>query len=267
MNKSERNEYMRNMLMMRPDLEEVRAKLKASPEDSMLWYQLGMALCNNNLFEDGINAFSRAICLEPFNAYYHFGRGRRLAAIGQFWQGMADLTLATRITPESWTFWYYCGTTRYLHGLKEESIEDFRKCAELAEPYERYPFVHWLYTISLCALGEKEKAVEALSLVPDDAVPPQMDYGYCRCVKLYKGLIKPESFIDIQDMQEKCLKHENRINLELNTMYYGLYAYALYINDNSLADYALKELMKIAIPTAFGYKRGVEAARKRGIIE
>ena len=106
MNKSERNEYMRNMLMMRPDLEEVRAKLKASPEDSMLWYQLGMALCNNNLFEDGINAFSRAICLEPFNAYYHFGRGRRLAAIGQFWQGMADLTLATRITPESWTFWY-----------------------------------------------------------------------------------------------------------------------------------------------------------------
>ena len=40
MNKSERNEYMRNMLMMRPDLEEVRAKLKASPEDSMLWYQL-----------------------------------------------------------------------------------------------------------------------------------------------------------------------------------------------------------------------------------
>ena len=189
MNKSERNEYMRNMLMMRPDLEEVRAKLKDSPEDSMLWYQLGMALCNNNLFEDGITAFSRAVCLEPFNAYYHFGRGRRLAATGQFWPGMADLTLATRIMPENWTFWYYCGTTRYLHGLKEESIEDFRKCAELAEPYERYPFVHWLYTIYLCDLGEKEKAVEALSLVPDDAVPPQMDYGYCRCVKLYKGLI------------------------------------------------------------------------------
>lgn len=267
MNKKEKNDYMRHMLMMRPDLAETEEKLKTAPEDPMLWYELGMALSNAGRNEDAVDAFSRAIHLEPFNAFFHFSRGRKLNALGYFWPGMADLTLATRIMPENWTFVYYQATARNLRGLYEESIADFKTCASIAEPWERYPFVHWLYTTYLVDLGDRENAVKALELVPDDAVPPQMDYGYCRCVKLYKGFVSKDEFVDIADMQEKCLKQENRINLELNTMYYGLYAYAIFTGDEALADHALKELMKVAVPNAFGYKKGVVAAKKRGLIQ
>jgi tetratricopeptide (TPR) repeat protein len=180
---------------------------------------------------------------------------------------MADLSMAIRLMPENWTFWYYRATTKSLDGRPTEAVEDFEECIKIAEDWERYPLVHWLYTTYVIELKDKEKALASLSRISDNAVAPQMDYGYCRCVKLYKGLVTPEQFVDLKDMEEKCLKHENRINLELSTMYYGLYAYAVCVGDDVLADKALRELLKIGIPEAFGYKRGMVEARKRGIVQ
>ena len=57
---------------------------------------------------------------------------------------------------------------------------------------------NWLYT-SYCELGRYKEAQECLSLIEDDVVPPQMDYGYSMCVKLYNGLVKPEEFIDEEE--------------------------------------------------------------------
>lgn len=261
-----KNELMRHMLMMRPDLEETKIKVENDPNDSMSWYELGMALSNSDDNESAIEAFSKAISLEPFNGYYYFGRGRKHNALKHFWSGVADLTMATRIMPENWTFWYYRATAYHLEGKYEDSVRDFEECIKLAEPWERYPLVHWLYTTYLLDLNDKDSALKSLELIADDTVPPQMDYGYSRCVKLYKGLLKSEEFVDKENMENDVLKHENRVNLELNTMYYGLYAYAIYIDDQKLADEALKELLKIGIPAAFGYKRGAAAAKERGLI-
>lgn len=260
-----KNELMRHMLMMRPDVEETKKKLNENPEDSLGWYELGMALSNAGDIESGLEAFSKAISLEPFNGYYYFGRGRKHNASGHFWSGISDLTMATRIMPDNWTFWYYKATANNLEGKYEESANDFKMCVKIAEPWECYPLVHWLYTTYLLDLNDKEKAQASLKLIPDDAVPPQMDYGYSRCVKLYKGIIKPEEFVD-KNMENDCLKQEGRVNLELSTMYYGLYAYAIFIDDQKLADEALKDLLKIGVPAAFGYKRGVVAAKQRGLI-
>lgn len=261
-----KNELMRHMLMMRPDVEQTRLKLNENPDDSLGWYELGMALSNAGDIEGGIEAFSRAISIEPFNGYNYFGRGRKQIASGHFWAGMADYTMAIRLMPDLWTFWYYKATANNLNGRYEESIKDFKECMKLSEPWEQYPLVHWLYTTYLLDLGDKEKAAESLKLLPDDAVPPQMDYGYSRCVKLYKGILKPEEFVDKENMAKNVLPHENRVNLELSTMYYGLYAYAIFIDDQKLADDALKSLMEIGVPAAFGTQRGLAAAKNRGLI-
>ena len=45
-----------------------------------------------------------------------------------------------------------------------------------------------------------------------------MDYGYCRAVRLYKGMIKPEDYIDIPAMKKAVLPREKRVELELNGM-------------------------------------------------
>ena len=41
-----------------------------------------------------------------------------------------------------------------------------------------------------------------------------MDYGYSMCVKLYKGLVKPEELIDEEKMTKVVLPRENRVQLE-----------------------------------------------------
>ena len=81
-----KNELMRHMLMMRPNVEETQTQLKEDPDDSLGWYELGMALSNAGDIEGGVEAFSRAITLEPFNGYYYFGRGRKNIALGIFGQ-------------------------------------------------------------------------------------------------------------------------------------------------------------------------------------
>ena len=55
--KMSKEEYMRHMLLMSPDVEEVRGKLEKSPDDPELWYELGMGLSAAGDDAGAINAF------------------------------------------------------------------------------------------------------------------------------------------------------------------------------------------------------------------
>ena len=46
-----------------------------------------------------------------------------------------------------------------------------------------------------------------------------MDYGYRRSVLLYKGIVKPEDFIDIPLLEKNVLPQPDRVRLELNGLY------------------------------------------------
>ena len=261
-----KNEYMRYKLMMRPEVEETKKKLEERPDDPDLWYELGKAYSRAGDSEASVDAYSRGLAIAPFDPYLYFGRGCRQHVLGRFWPAIADLTMAIRLDDSAWLFHYYRATTYNLEGMYEEACEDFKRCIRLSDPNECCPFVHWLFTSYVLELHDPEKAGEALKLIPDDITPPQMDYGYHRCVKLYKGLVTPEEFVDIPDMEEKCLKQPNRINLELNTMYFGLYAYSVYTGNEAQGRKALEELMKVAYPGAFGYTKGLKYARELGIV-
>ena len=91
-----------------------------------------------------------------------------------------------------------------------------------------------------------------------------MDYGYSMCVKLYKGLVKPEEFIDEEKMAKVVLPRENRVLLEENTMLYGLYWYWMVHGNEEEAKKAIKRLLEIAYPGAFGYSKGLSIAKKVG---
>lgn len=264
MNKAELMQYK---LIMQPDEAEVRAKLVERPDDPDLWYELGMALANKGENMAAVNAFSAGIPYAPFDACLHFGRGRKMNSADLFWPSIAELTLAHRLDATEWTFLYYRATTYNLHGYFEESCEDFKECVRIAGPDEACPMIHWLFTTYLLELKDPSRAVESLKLIPLDAAAPQMDYGYLRCFKLYTGQISKEEFVDIEDMKKKCLKRPGRIELELNTMYYGLFAYCVYTNDMEGAKRALQELLKIAIPESFGYLKAVSHARELGLME
>ena len=73
------------------------------------------------------------------------------------------------------------GGKHSLLGESWQAVAEYTMCIQL-DPQ------NWLYT-SYCELGRYKEAQECLSLIKDDVVPPQMDYGYSMCVKLYKGLL------------------------------------------------------------------------------
>jgi len=90
-------------------------------------------------------------------------------------------------------------------------------------------------------------AEKCLDLIDATVEAPQMDYGYCRVVRLYKGIVKPEEFIDIPAMQKAVLPQENRVNLELNGMYYGLYCYWTLHGEPEKAAQAIRALANPAL--------------------
>ena len=93
-----------------------------------------------------------------------------------------------------------------------------------------------------------------------------MNYGYSMCVKLYKGLVKPEEFIDEEKMAKVVLPRENRVQLEENTMLYGLYWYWMVHGNEEEDKKAIKRLLEIAYPGAFGYSKGLSIAKKVGFV-
>ncbi|HJB20326.1 MAG TPA: hypothetical protein H9773_01320 [Candidatus Fournierella merdavium] len=260
-----KNEEMRHILMMQPTIEEAKAKVDKDDTDARALYEYGTALGNAGRYEEAIEVYSQGIAFDPFYAPNYFGRGRKLNTTGHFWQAVADFTVAIHLDSDCWTYWYYRATTLNLAGHIEESIDDFRQCMKLSNPAEHYPLIHWIYT-SYVELGKFDEAEKCLDLIDATVEPPKMDYGYCRVVRLYKGLVKPEEFIE-PDMKDKVLPRENRVNLEKNGMYYGLYCYWTLHGEPEKAADALRELMKVAYPGAFGYTKGLAAAKKLGIVK
>ena len=124
---------------------------------------------------------------------------------------------------------------------------------------------NWLYT-SYCELGRYKEAQECLSLIKDDVVPPQMDYGYSMCVKLYKGLVKPDEFIDEEKMAKVVLPRENRVQLEENTMLYGLYWYWMVHGNEKEAKKAIKKAAGDSISRRLRcYSKSLPIAKKMGL--
>ena len=264
----EKNEERRHLLMMQPTMEEAQALIEKDETDAKAWYVYGKALGLKQDHEGAVEAYSRGIACDPFYAPNYFGRGCRKSSLkNSYWSAVADLTMAIRLEEDNWLNWYYRATFHYKAGNMEDAIHDFQMCLKYTAENEHYPLIYWIYTIYV-DLGEYEKAEKALELMPDATIePPQMDFGYCRSVRLFKGMVSPEEFIDIPLMERSVLKRENRVNLELTGMYYGLYCYWMLHGDEKKALEAIHAVLKIPYPGAFGYERAVALAKKLGIVE
>lgn len=260
-----KNEEQRNLLMMRPTVQEAQALLDKDETDPYAWYVMGTALDLAGKTEEGIDAYSMGIMYAPFYAPNYFGRGRRHNAVGEWKQAMADFTVAIQLDPQNWTYWYYRATTANVRGgLLKDSIDDFMECLNLTQKHEHYPLIHWLYT-TYAELGDFKKAEECLDLMDFTQVAPQMDYGYQRACQLYKGIVKPEDYINEEEMAKVVLDRPNRVHFEESHMLYGLYWYWMIHGDEEKAKAAIARLQEIGYPQTFGLLKSKKLAEKYGI--
>ena len=260
----ERNNQMRYMLMMQPTVEEGEALIGKDDTDPYHWYVYAKALTLAKRGEEAFEAYSHGIACNPFYAPNYFGRAGRNNANGRYWAAMADYTMSLQLDYDNWIYWYYRATTQNLHGDLKGSIQDFEECFKYTDPKEQYPLVHWLYT-TYAELGDYKSAERSLERIDGKVEPPQMDFGYCRTVRLYKGMVKPEEFIDIPLMKKSVLDRPKRVELECNTMYYGLFWYWKIHGDEAKARQALVELSKIVYPGAFGSLKAKPYLEKYGL--
>jgi tetratricopeptide (TPR) repeat protein len=264
--KNNKNDAMREKLLMKPKLKDALLNLNQDRSNPDLWYAYGMALAEAGKSEDALDAFSQGLIQNPFNATLYFGRGRKCIGMKNYWMALADLTMAIRLDPSVYSHWYYRGVVNNLNGCYSEAIADFKRAMETTELYERYGLVDWLFT-TYVEMGDKQKAKEILDTIPDDLTPPKMHYGYKRRVQLYKGIIAPEQLIDSEEIKAKCVVQENRMALEIATLLFGLYIYYVYIGNDAGANETLIKLMDNPYPNAFACIKGEDAARKRELIK
>ena len=262
----ERNKEMRRILMMQPTISEAQELLKKDDTDAYNWYVMGTALGLKKDYPASIEAYSHGIACNPFYAPNYFGRGRKFNVTGKYWAAVADFTMCIQLDYSNWTYWYYRATTQNLHGDLKGSIQDFEECFKYTDPKEQYPLVHWLYT-TYAELGDYKSAERSLERIDGKVEPPQMDFGYCRTVRLYKGMVKPEEFIDIPLMKKSVLDRPKRVELECNTMYYGLFWYWKIHGDEAKARQALVDLQSVKFEGAFGYTKSIPYAKSLGILQ
>ncbi|MBQ8536107.1 MAG: tetratricopeptide repeat protein [Clostridia bacterium] len=259
-----KNEAMRARLLVSPDLDVAKAALdeEKSVEN---WYNYAMALGRLGKDKEAIDAYCQGLFENPFAPMLYFGRGRRYMGPKKYDRALADFTMSIRLDPEVYSFWYYHAVTNNLAGNYEAAIYDFRRAMEQTQPFERYGLIDWQFT-SYVEMGDMEKAKAVLDEIDDDLEAPQMHYGYKRRVRLYKGLISPEEFIDVEDIKKHLIQQDNRLQLEITTLLFGLYIYYIYKGEEEKANETLLEILKDPYKGAFGAIKAEDAAKARGLI-
>ena len=99
--------------------EAVRAvdrKLAEAPDNAALWMERGLRLADQQLMREAVEAFSKAISIDPFQGIYYRHRAHRYLSCWRFQDACADFTLAYRLIPDKCVVWYLLGLSHYLLG-------------------------------------------------------------------------------------------------------------------------------------------------------
>jgi len=261
-----KQDEMRAKLLLRANSIDVLAAMKEDPTNPDLWYRLGVAYGEEKGFEESIDAFSQGLVHNPFNSDLYFGRGRKYIGAGKFWRAISDFTMTIRLDPELWNHWYYRAVSYNLNGCPEDAIADFSQCLALTEPKDWYPMADWIFLTYVVDMGQMDQAKKSLESFDLSIVPPQMDYAYRRRVKLYKGVITPEEFIDEADITANMIEQPDRLALEIKTLIFGLFVYYTYVGETEKANEQLIKIVNTKPSAAFGYIKAAQIARKRGLV-
>ena len=183
----------------------------------------------------------------------------------QYDRAIADFTMALRLEPDVYLYWYYRAVTNNLRGDYAAAIYDFRQALRFTQPLERYCIIDWLFTCYVEA-GDKEGARKVLDEIEDDLPSPDMDYDYKQRVRLYKGLETPETLIDRDEIRKHVPDPMDDLRLDITTLLFGQYVYYLYHDEQEKAGQVLLEILKDPYEGAFATVKARAAAKERGLI-
>ena len=236
-----------------------RAKTVADPRDADAWMELGLALSRSMLMRESVEAFSRAIALDPFKGIYYRHRGHRHVSCWEFPEAAADFETAARLIPDNWDVWYHLGLSYYLMREYDLAQAAYRRCLEITDmtDIEAYPAViDWSWRTAR-RRGDEKLAAELIALLPADFPYDDDECGYGLNCAVYQGRVTLDEALEI------CAGNDELHGI---TNLYALANYCRETGDAARADELLDKAIDFGDATAwcaFGY---LAAAVDKGII-
>ncbi len=165
------------------------AAVADNPRNADLWLDYGLALSRDSLMREAVEAYSRAIALDPFRGILYRHRGHRHLSCWEFPEAAADFEVAARIIPDNWDVWYHLGLSYYL--LREYDLAQaaYKRCLELTDmtDIEAFPAViDWSWRTAR-RRGDEAYATELLAMLPADFEVGTDECGYALNCAVYQG--------------------------------------------------------------------------------
>ena len=224
----------------------VDEKLKTNPTNADLWMERGLALADMTLFRESVEAFSKAISIDPLCGIYYRHRAHRHLSCWELEEARADFALAARLIPDNWDVWYHYGLSSYLLGEYEKALNAYKVCYEMSKTDDKIVAITDWYWMTLKRLGLDDEAAKLL-----EPITTNMDYGeniaYFSRLMIYKGIDQP---------QERPLPDNKDTAIQWVTFTYGLANYYSFIGEKEKSDRLLNQLLemdKYNLYYAFGY--------------
>ena len=226
---------------------DVDLKLAQDAENADLWMERGLALAKAALYRESVEAYSRAIAIDPFRGIFYRHRGHRLISCWRFEEACADFAIAARLIPDNWDVWYHYGLAYFLLRDYKNALRIYEQCYAISNTEEKLiAITDWLW-ITLNRLGEKERAAEYLDKISPDFDPGENGSYFMRLL-LYKGLKSPEELLP---------SNAKDIVVRTITMGFGLSNYYDVMGDRKKSDEVIEMVIKagdeMELHFAFGY--------------
>ncbi len=245
------------------EVKAVDAKLAKDPDNAQLWMERGLALSGQSLMREAVEAYSRAIALDPFNGVLYRHRGHRHLSCWQFEDAAADFATAARLLPadhpETWNVWYHLGLAWYLMGEYGKAEQAYRKCYAITNPADLInfcPITDWLWRTEM-RLGKTEEAKALIAALPADFDIEMEPCGYSRVCAMYQGRVKPEELIEGRMLPER---------LDAMTMVYALSNYYHVMGNEARSNELIEETLNFGDAEwwcAFGYLAAMQDKKAR----
>jgi len=260
MNEGTRKKYEQNLVV-------AMDKYHENPTDleSIIWY--GRRKAYLGYYWQSITIFTEGINLYPDSSALYRHRGHRYITVRKFDEAVADLQTAAELAENEKNFiepdglpnkagiplsnnkfniYYHLGLAFYLKGDYYKALEAYRKCMGFSDNDDLLTATSdWLY-MTYSRLG---MIAEADALLAN--IKPEMNIientAYHQRLLMYKGLVSPESLINIEDTENDDKR------LQLVTQGYGVGNWYLIQGDTSKAISIFKSLIAENYWPAFGH--------------
>ncbi len=219
-----------------------QAELAASPRDVSRLIALGVAQSGARQFREAIATFTRGLAIDPDNAMLYRWRGHRYLSVREFDKAQADLARGYQLDSTNYGILFHLGVLRFSRGDFAGAAAMFAKAQPRApDGGELAGSTDWLW-MSLSRAGRVAEANAMLAKRPD-SLPAPPGYAYVTRLKLYRGMLTPETLFSPSDTAD----------VQVSTLSYGLGNWFMVRGDATRARAAFERAVQSGGWPGFGF--------------